>query len=96
MDTQAERNQKDEISADEMAERKKVTRWLVVCVAVWGLILAVGSFLAWDRGELAAEHAGVSDQIDMSTRIFKFLIPMTAVGLFVGGWILALRKKDRS
>ena len=93
MDIQAEQDQKKEISSEEMAERRKVTKWLVIAVAVWGLILAVGSFLAWDRAELAAEHQGVSDQIDLSTRFFKFIIPLSAVGLFVGGWILALRKK---
>ena len=62
-------------------------------MAVWGIILAVGSFLAWDRAELAAEHEGVSDQIDLQTRLWKFVIPLTAVGLFVGGWVIALKKK---
>jgi hypothetical protein len=36
----------------------------------------------------------VFDQIEMSTRILKFVIPLSAVALFVGGWILALRKRD--
>ena len=48
MATQPESDQKQEIPADEMAERQKVTRWLVIAVAVWGITLAVGSFLAWD------------------------------------------------
>ena len=95
MDTQAKQNQKVEISPEEMTERKKFTKWLIVSVAVWGIILAVGSFLAWDRAELAAEYEGVSDQIDLNTRILKFLIPLAAVGFFVIGWILALRKKER-
>ncbi len=95
MDTQAKQNRKVEISPEEMTERKKFTRWLIVSVAVWGIILAVGSFLAWDRAELAAEYEGVSDQIDLNTRILKFLIPLAAVGFFVSGWILALRKKER-
>ena len=94
MDIQAEPNQNEEISPTEMATRRTVTKWLIVSVAVWGLILAVGSFLAWDRVELAAEYEGVSDQIEMSTRILKFVIPLSAVAVFVGGWILALRKRD--
>ena len=50
--------------------------------------------VAEPQSELAAEHEGVSDQIDMSTRILKFVIPLSAVALFVGGWILALRKRN--
>lgn len=96
MATQPESDQKQEIPADEMAERQKVTRWLVIAVAVWGITLAVGSFLAWDRAELAAEHEGVSDQIDFQTRLLKFVIPLSAVGLFVGGWIMALKKRKDS
>ena len=41
MDIQAENDQKKQISPKEMAERRKVTKWLVIAVAVWGLILAL-------------------------------------------------------
>ncbi len=94
MATQSDPNQKKEISAEEMAERRKVTKWLLVAVAVWGLILAFGSYLSWDRAELAQQHQGMSDEIDVSTRVLKFFFPFLAVALFVGGWILALRKRN--
>jgi len=79
----------------EIRQRRKATRALVIVVALWGIILAIGAFLAWDRTHLAQEHADIEDFIATSTRMLKLVITLSVVGLFVGGWSLALYLRQR-
>ena len=79
----------------ETLQRRKATRNLVIVVAVWGAILAFGAFLAWDRPQLARDHAEIQDSIATSTRILKLVITLSVVGIFVGGWSLALYLRQR-
>ena len=79
----------------ETLQRRKATRILVIVVAVWGSILAIGAFLAWDRTHLAQEHAEIEDIIATSTRMLKLIITLSVVGIFVGGWSLALYLRQR-
>ena len=80
---------------NETLQRRKATRNLVIVVAVWGVILAIGAFLAWDRTHLAQEHAEIEDFIATSTRMLKLVITLSVVGIFVGGWSLALYLRQR-
>jgi hypothetical protein len=66
---------------------------LMIVLGVWGLLLALGAFLGWEFWE--QPRAGERPTAKRTFDYRKPIIVAGCVGVFVGGWGLALWARER-